>query len=376
MERASQEGARRGRPRYPRGVPSPSPEEVKSAILESITDAFLALDHSFRFTYVNRRAEALLGRARAELLGRVIWEELPALVGSDLETALRHAVTTRKPAQLEGRWPGGDAWLETSAYPSYEGLSLYFRDASARRRMQEELEVNVRELARSNQELEHFAYVASHDLQEPLRMVVSYMELFEQKYKGHIDEKADRYIGYAVDGARRMQQLINDLLAYSRLRREEKDLAIVESGAALDAAIQSLESAIAESGAVITRGELPRVKGDPLQLGQLFQNLVGNAIKFRGEVQPRIRVTAEPDGAFVRFAVEDNGIGIAPEFNDKIFVIFQRLHSRAQYGGTGIGLAIARKIVERHGGRIWVESTPGHGATFHFTLPAPGATPS
>jgi light-regulated signal transduction histidine kinase (bacteriophytochrome) len=216
------------------------------------------------------------------------------------------------------------------------------------------------------------AYVASHDLQEPLRMVASYMQLLEQKYQGRLDADAHEFIGFAVDGAKRMQALINDLLTYSRVGSETIPLEPTDCNKVLDVAMESLRLAIADSGASIQRGDLPVVMGDAAQLTPLFQNLLANAIKFRSEQPLRIGVSAEPDGAFCRFSVQDNGIGIEPEYFDRIFVMFQRLHSRSAYAGTGIGLAICKKIVERHGGRIWVESEPGRGAIFKFTLPYAG----
>ncbi len=355
-------------------MPAPSADEIKSAILESITDACLALDRDWRFTYVNRHAEAILGRARGELLGKDAWRAIPGLAGTEFERALRDAVDERRTSSFEAILPGTGTWFEGSAYPSSEGVSLYFHDVSARKRMEQELHAHARELARSNEELERFAYVASHDLQEPLRMVVSYVQLLERKYKGHIDEQADRYIRYAVDGAKRMQRLINDLLAYSRVRRGDSEPAAVSCAALVDAAVESLGAALQESGGEVVRGDLPVVRGDASQLGQVFQNLVGNALKFRRPGHPpRVVVRAERDGGMWRFAVQDNGIGIAPEFTERVFVVFQRLHTREEYEGTGIGLAIAKRIVERHGGRMWVESTLGEGSTFHFTLPDGGA---
>jgi len=225
------------------------------------------------------------------------------------------------------------------------------------------------ELARSNAELEQMAYVASHDLQEPLRMVASYLQLLEQRYGGRLDADAHEFIEFAVDGAKRMQALIDDLLSYSRVGTKAKPLQATDCDAVMKMALQSLRMAIEESGAQIQCAPLPKVKGDAAQLAQLFQNLLANAIKFRGEQTPRIEVRVAPEEEFWRFEVQDNGIGIAPEYFERIFVMFQRLHNRSKYPGTGIGLAICKKIVERHGGRIWVESAPGPGVVFKFTLP-------
>jgi signal transduction histidine kinase len=229
------------------------------------------------------------------------------------------------------------------------------------------------ELRRSNQELEQFAYVASHDLQEPLRKVASFCQLLQQRYGGQLDARADQYIGFAVDGARRMQDLINDLLAFSRVGRVEQPHVEVDTGTLLERVQADLERAIEESGATVAvDGELPTVHGDPSLLRAVFQNLIGNAIKFRGEDAPRVQVSADRDDAYWRFRVSDNGIGIDPEYAERIFVLFQRLHPRTQYEGTGIGLAMCRKIVEYHGGRMWLETSngAGPGSTFYFTLPA------
>lgn len=234
----------------------------------------------------------------------------------------------------------------------------------------EELARKAEELARSNQELEQFAYVASHDLQEPLRMVASYTQLLGERYRGKLDETADKYIGYAVEGAQRMQTLIQDLLAFSRAGRKDPGKDNVDCNAVVKDALLNLAAAVQESGAVVTCDNLPVVAADRLQLGQLLQNLIGNAIKFCKERSPAISVKAEPAGDFWQFSVSDNGIGISPEHGEAIFSVFHRLHTRTEYAGNGIGLSICRKIVERFGGKIWVESHPGEGSTFKFTLPA------
>jgi light-regulated signal transduction histidine kinase (bacteriophytochrome) len=226
------------------------------------------------------------------------------------------------------------------------------------------------ELARSNAELEQFAYITSHDLQEPLRMVSSFVQLLEKRYKGRLDGDADDFIMYAVDGANRMDRLITDLLAYSRVGSRGREFKQVLSEVVLDHALSNLQVAIEQSGAVITRDPLPEVIGDDIQLTQLFQNLIGNAIKFCMDRPPCIHVSADQQGNKWVFSVRDNGIGIATEYFGRIFSIFQRLHNRKDYPGTGIGLAICKKVVERHGGRIWVESEPGVGSIFFFTIPA------
>lgn len=231
------------------------------------------------------------------------------------------------------------------------------------------LQAAMDNLERSNRDLEQFAAIASHDLQEPLRMVASYTQLLAERYGSQLDDKAKKYIRYAYDGAVRMQGLINDLLAYSRVATSDFSSQPTDSQAALEAAIQNLSATIGASRAIITHGDLPTVPSDALLLTQLFQNLLSNAMKFRGNEPPRIQISAqERDGEFV-FAVKDNGIGIEPQHADRVFVIFQRLHSREEYPGTGIGLAVCRRIVERHGGKIWFDSAPGTGTTFFFSLP-------
>ena len=244
------------------------------------------------------------------------------------------------------------------------------RERVLRHQVEEDLARKVDELARSNADLEQFAYVASHDLQEPLRMVTAYTQLLGERYRGKLDENADKFIGYATEGAQRMQVLIQDLLAFSRVGRNGPASKSVDCNAVLQEVVQTLASAVQESGATVSYAELPAVWADRTQMAQLFQNLIGNAIKFRGEKPPVVAVQAEKAGQQWRFSVSDNGIGIAPEHAENIFVVFQRLHARTEYPGNGIGLAICKKIVEQCGGKIWMESQPGRGSTFKFTLPA------
>jgi signal transduction histidine kinase len=242
-------------------------------------------------------------------------------------------------------------------------------EVAARKRAEGQIRKALLDLQRSNQDLEQFAYVASHDLQEPLRMVASYTELLAQRYEGELDAKAQSYIHYAVDGATRMQGLINDLLTYSRVNTQGRPLEPTDLHVVLGEALRNLASAIRESRAIVTNDDLPSMRVDPVQLQQVFQNLIGNAIKFRGKASPHIHVSAREEGDEWLFSVKDNGIGIDAKHAEKLFVIFQRLHTREEYPGTGIGLAVCKRIVERHGGRIWFESEPGKGSTFYFTLP-------
>jgi len=231
---------------------------------------------------------------------------------------------------------------------------------------------HAEELARSNAELEQFAYVASHDLQEPLRMVASYVQLLEQRYKDKLDSEANEFIEYAVDGALRMQKLIDGLLAYSRVGTRGKEFAPTDTEALLDDVLVNLQVAIEETGAVVTHDPLPTVPADDVQLARVFQNLISNAIKFRSEEPPRVHISAAQDADEWVFSVRDNGIGIDPQHHERIFTLFQRLHTRRQYPGIGVGATIARVIVQRHDGRIWVESEPGKGSTFYFTISTRG----
>ncbi|HLU73833.1 MAG TPA: ATP-binding protein [Nonomuraea sp.] len=229
------------------------------------------------------------------------------------------------------------------------------------------------ELRRSNSELEQFAYVASHDLQEPLRKVASFTQMLEQRYESELDDRGRQYIHFAVDGAKRMQLLISDLLDFSRVGRVGGEKTPMDSGVAVRAALDNLSAAIEDAGATVTTGELPRVIGSTSQLTQLFQNLIENAVKFRGEEPPHVRVEAVRRGDMWEFSCADNGIGVDPKYADRIFLIFQRLHPRDVYAGTGIGLALCRKIVDYHGGRLWLDGdSEGRGTTFRWTLPAAG----
>ncbi len=529
-------------------------------ILESVTDAFIALDHNWCFTYVNQRAGQILDRRPEDLIGKNIREELPEVVEHKFYHAYYQAVAEQRVIQMEEYYPPWERWFENRIYPSQEGLSIFFQDITRRKLVEIALEENERryrslviatsqavwiadtngmskdfsswadltgqsdtevngrgwfnaihpedrkltellwtqaiatkslyetehrvrvadgsyrffaaravpvlnanediqewvgthtdiserklaeaalqqaneelenkvqqrtaelqrlneELKRSNQELEQFAYVASHDLQEPLRAVTGYSQLLGQEYQDRLDESAQEYFAYIVDGAKRMQQLIQDLLAYSRVGTRGQEFAPVDCNAALSLALSNLHITIAESKAIITHDPLPKLIADKTQMVQLFQNLIGNAIKFRRQETPQIHIGAvrrgggagEQRGEFIThslttqqrqsvqvgepahaagssawakrpatanstpdsvwlFWVQDNGIGIKSQYLERIFEVFRRLHTRREFTGTGIGLAICKKIVERHGGRIWAESEPGVGTTFYLTL--------
>lgn len=251
------------------------------------------------------------------------------------------------------------------------------RDVSDRRRLEGDLQRLVAELKRSNEELEQFAYIASHDLQEPLRVVSGYTQLIKRRYAGQLDAEAEEYIDFTVEGVKRMQALINDLLAYARLTTRGREFKSTDLAKLTKQVLLYLAPVIDEASATIEVGSLPTVMGDASQLTQVIQNLLSNALKFRSTERPvTIKILAERKSEDWVISVEDNGIGIAPEYKDRIFVAFQRLHTRDHYPGNGIGLAICKKVIERHHGRIWVEPAPRHGTVFYFTLPALGSTGS
>jgi light-regulated signal transduction histidine kinase (bacteriophytochrome) len=284
---------------------------------------------------------------------------------------LQHEVAgINRPATGDVAWVLVNAFADVDDEGRVTQVVVAFADMTDLKRAEAQLQDTLEELKRSNRDLEQFAYVASHDLQEPLRMVASYTQLLAERYEGQLDEKADRFIHYAVDGATRMQGLVNDLLAYSRVGTRGGPRETVQSGEVVAEVVQSLGQAIAQSGAEVVVDRLPTVTTDRTQLGQVFQNLIGNAIRFHGDAPPRVDIAARLAGDFWEFCVADNGVGIDPQFHERIFVIFQRLHEWGRYPGSGIGLAIVKRIVERQGGRVWVESTAGNGARFCFTLPA------
>jgi signal transduction histidine kinase/CHASE3 domain sensor protein len=374
------------------------------AILDTAAEGIVGLNQAGRVTFANPAAAHMVGLTEEALIEQVAapWIEPTAVTvssGQDddgIEQVTGDDLAVRPPpisaaldlgtvetgiGDLLRAGDGSRLPVEYACAPIRDGgeivgAVLTFRDVTARRAAERALEARARDLARSNADLEQFAYVASHDLQEPLRAVVSYLQLLERRYGAQLDERAEKYIGYAVDGGRRMQTLITDLLTYSRVGRRDLEIEPVDLDVVLDRVQASLRVSIEESGATIARDPLPTVDGDVTQLTQLFQNLIANAIKFRAESVPDIHVSAERQPDTWLFSVRDNGIGIAPEYHERVFVLFQRLHGRDEYSGTGIGLAICKKIVERHGGTIWVEATPGGGSTFRFTIPDAGGNPS
>jgi PAS domain S-box-containing protein len=354
-------------------------------LLEAAPDAMVVVDQGGKIVLLNVQAEKQFGYRRDELVGHRVADIIPEgfaerLVADGTRSAadaLAQQIGTG--IELNGRRKdGSDFPIEIMLSPleSKEGILITaaIRDISVRKSAEARLIRAVDELKRSNDELEHFAYVASHDLQEPLRMVASYTQLLAKRYKGRLDSDADEFIAYAVNGSNRMQQLIRDLLAYSRAGTNAKAPRRVSSEVALDEALTNLQSTIADSGAVVTHDSLPAVTMDNMQLSQVFQNLVGNAVKYRSGEVPRVHVSATGGDHEWIFSVRDNGLGIDPKYFERIFVLFQRLHGRDEFEGTGIGLAICKKILERIGGRIWVESQFKVGSIFHFAVPEGIAT--
>jgi PAS domain S-box-containing protein len=357
-------------------------EQRIAGIISSAMDAVITVDEGQRIVLFNPAAEKLFGCAASEALGHPLERFIPERCRSaHAEHVLRfgQSGTAHKPMsggeEMCGlRADGTEFPIEASISQARVGQQKVFtvilRDITQRKRTEEALVQRAQELARSNADLAQFAYVAAHDLKEPLRAVSGCVGLLKRHYEGKLDEQAEEYMAHAVGGTVRMESLIDGLLAFSRVGSRGGELQRVECAQAMGIALQNLAATIQESGAVVTQDPLPAVNGDLPQLVSVFQNLIGNAIKFRKEAPPRIHVSAERNGTHWHLSVRDNGIGIAPQYFERIFGVFQRLHTRREYPGTGIGLAICKKIVERHGGRIWVESAPGEGATFNFSLPA------
>jgi PAS domain S-box-containing protein len=343
------------------------------------SDWYWEQDEAFRLTFISGRFVERTGIDPTPYIGRERWDR-PALNLTESDWERHRAQLQRHEPffdfEMERPGPeGGSVWLSVTGEPVFDpdgrfgGYRGVGTDITERKHAQAILRAAYDELARSNAELQQFAYVASHDLQEPLRMIGSYTQLLERRYTDRLDQDAREFMGFIVDGATRMKQLIEDLLAYSRVGTRGRELRPVQAQIVLDKALVNLRAAVEQSGAAITHDPLPEVNADEVQLAQLLQNLVANAIKFRKkEEPPRIHVGVEDAGGEWRFSVADNGIGIEPQYFERIFMVFQRLHTRDEYPGTGIGLAICKKVIERHRGRIWVESALGKGSKFTFTL--------
>jgi PAS domain S-box-containing protein len=366
-------------------------ESHLSALFEAATEGIIISDRRGIILSVNKRAEELFGYDREEIIGDKVETLMPQRFTPRHEGYRRDYYDHPEPRpmgqgrELYAQRKNGEEFpveISLNYFETNEGrfyiafvIDITYRKKAEKQLLKahDDLKRKANELKQSNSELEQFAYVASHDLQEPLRMVASYTQLLARRYQDQLDQDAQDFIEYAVDGANRMQQLINDLLEYSRVGTHGRELAPSDLNLIFEIAQKHLETLIEEQHAQISvEQNLPQVVGDEIQLIQLFQNLLHNAIKFRADRTPEINVWAEDyenDSDMVVIHVQDNGIGIQPNHQKRIFMIFQRLHNRNEYPGSGIGLAVSKKIVERHNGRIWLDSTPGEGTTFHVALP-------
>jgi PAS domain S-box-containing protein len=354
------------------------PALAAEKIIFTMEEPLFLLDSYGAVVHLNRAAEQLFRYSREDLANRFFSrlfpnEEAGAVAWNKivLGQSLAHqdvGLRTRDGAEVAALISSSVLWDREG---EIAGFVCVIKDITERRQSENKLKSLLEDLQRSNAELEQLAYVASHDLQEPLRMVSSYLELLERRYYIQLDADAHEFIGFAVDGARRMKQLIEDLLTFSRIGTKAKPFSAVNTGAVLDRALLNLKLALEEQRASVTQDPLPTLSGDESQLLRLFQNLLSNALKFHGAEPPRIHISAQniAGGAVWKFSVRDNGIGIPPEHFPRIFQLFQRLHGRGEYPGSGIGLAVCKKIVERHHGQLWVESEPGQGSTFYFILP-------
>jgi PAS domain S-box-containing protein len=356
-----------------------------AAIVEYADDAILTNADGV-ITSWNAGAAKVYGYTEQEALGQQTSMLRPAGYVDEVPAILREVVSAKKAMRGDTIRLRKDGTLVDVSFvvsPILDAagevveVASISRDITERKRTENSLVERSRQLETSNEELEQYAYVASHDLQEPLRKMASFCQLLARRYQGQLDEQADQYIDFVVDGARRMQEMINDLLTFSRLGRSPEVTTDVDCNQVVERARIDLSAAIEESGAtIVVTGTLPTVRGERARLVQLFENLIGNGIKFHGAEPPRIEISARPDNAVGwRFAVADNGIGIEPQYADRIFALFQRLHSRAKYPGTGIGLAVCKKIVESYGGTLSFDSRPDEGTTFHWTMPKEAASP-
>jgi PAS domain S-box-containing protein len=360
-------------------------EEWMKSVVNHVVDGIINIDEHGTVKTFNPAAERIFGYVAPEVIGQNIKLLMPEPFHSEHDGYLANYLRTGEAKiigigrEVIGRRKDGSTFPMDLAVSEFQlnkrrHFTGIVRDITQRKRAEEELRQSAQELARSNTDLEQFAYVASHDLQEPLRAVSGCVQVLKKRYQKQLDSRADELIAHTIDGVNRMQTLIDDLLSYSRVGRKGKTFEPSDCNTILEQALANLEAALEETKAVITHDRLPVVNGDAAQLKQLFQNLISNAIKFRGQYPPKIHVAADRKEGQWLFSVKDNGIGMQPEYFERIFVIFQRLHTRTEYPGTGIGLAICKKIVERHGGRIFVESAPGQGSTFYFTILDAGAT--
>ncbi|MEX2411484.1 MAG: ATP-binding protein, partial [Candidatus Paceibacterota bacterium] len=348
----------------------------KNRILESIDDGFFTVDRYWIVTYWNRRAEKIFNIPRFEIVGKNLWDLFNESNKAELYTAFHNAVQYQIKTQFEEFLSEIDSWLEFVIYPTEDGLSVYFKNINDRKESENKmnelnrsLKAQTKELEISNAELEQFAYVASHDLQEPLRMITSFLNQIEKKYSDKLDERGKQYIQFVTDGANRMRQIILDLLEFSKIGSMDRVRKKIDMNKVLERAILSNKNRIESKKVNITTEKLPEIFASEIQMHQLLQNLISNAIKYqKKENIPMVHIKFKESEQHWIFSIKDNGIGIDSEYKSRIFEIFQRLHGNNEYSGTGIGLAICKKIVEEHKGEIWFESEIGKGSVFYFTI--------
>jgi len=341
-------------------------------ILESISDGFISMDKQLVVLYFNKAAENMLGRNRKEVIGRNLFDAFPEAKGSLFEEKYSEAVRTKKQASFETFFdiPPYTNWYDVRIYPSKIGISVYFLVITEQKKVEEKLLKLNQELQRSNADLEQFASIISHDLREPLLTVSNFVQLLARRYEDKLDEKGQTFIHYILDGTNHMQQLLLDLKSYSSVGGGKMNFKPLHLGKVLKEVKRNLDKRIKENRAEIISSDLPVVYGDEMQLFTLLQNLISNALKYRRNEAPRISISAQGNSENeCVVCLRDNGIGFDQKHARRIFLIFQRLHLGKKYDGSGIGLAICKKIVENHGGRIWAESELGHGAMFCFALP-------
>jgi PAS domain S-box-containing protein len=359
--------------------------EKSEALFRTLTEiskvGIFMVELDGKYSFINDRGCEIIGLDAKEILKlgteRTIHPDDSERVIEELNQALKHM----KHFKCEYRYHhlnGSDVWVIAIAKPNIDASGRFVNyvgtlvDINEHQKAEEKVIKTLDELNRSNKELEHFAYVVSHDLQEPLRSISNFLQLLSRRYKGKIDPKSAEYIDIAVHGANRMQTMINDLLTYSRITTHGKKFSYTDCQAVLDDTLRDLNATIEENDAIVTNDPLPTVFADNSQMKHLFQNLIVNGIKFHGEKQPKIHISVVEEDKDWLFIVQDNGIGIDSKYAESIFDVFKRLHTRKEYSGTGIGLSICRKIVNRHGGEIWIESNLGKGSKFYFTIPKRG----
>jgi PAS domain S-box-containing protein len=358
---------------------APEIQDRLAAIVESSDDAIISKDLDGIIRSWNRGAERIFGYKADEIIGKHISTIAPTENADEIFGILRRIARGERVEHYETKRKTKDGKILTvsltvspvrDASGTIVGASKVARDITERKVQEEALRAANAALTQSNADLQQFAYSASHDLQEPLRMVSTYGDMLKRRFGGKLGPSGDEYIGYTIQGALRMERLLKDLRAYMQATTMGKaPTGEIEAGGVLDKALANLEAAIVESGASITRTDLPRIRIHEFQLQQLFQNLIGNSIRYRSQEPPRIHISAELRGQEWLFSVQDNGIGINPQYKEHVFGLFQRLHGAAEYPGTGMGLAICQRLIERAGGRIWMDSEPGQGSTFFFTVP-------